>query len=299
MITRPMLAETVEVFEEISYPKIASPKLDGIRCLKVGGKALTRSFLPIPNTFIREFIERTFPDGVDGEIMINGRTFSEGSSGEIMSEDGEPDFVLCLFDYVKDSLDKPYQERLKDLATLAGLPRSTILPTRIVNNADELRALEDEYIELGYEGIMVRDPSGPYKCNRSTLREGYLLKAKEFEHFEVRIVGFLEQMKNQNPKKKNELGLTKRSTAKAGMKPAGTLGKFIVTSMADVLNIKVGDELRIGSGEGLTKKLRQHVWDNKEEYLGKIIRGKYQKKGAKDKPRFVTFNGFRDERDMS
>jgi len=298
MITRPMLAETIEVFEDISYPKIASPKLDGIRCLKVGGKALTRSFKPIPNRFIRTTIERIFPDGVDGEIMINGKSFSEGSSGDIMSEDGEPDFVFCLFDYVKDNLDKPYQKRLVDLATLAGLEYSRILITSVVNNADELRLLEDKYIEEGYEGIMVREPNGPYKCNRSTLKEGYLLKAKEFEHFEVRITSFLEQKTNENEKKKNDLGLSKRSTAKAGMKLAGTLGKFIAASMADVLNIKVGDQLKIGSGEGLTKKLRQDVWDNQDKYVGKIIRCKYQKKGAKDKPRFITFNGFRDERDM-
>lgn len=215
-----------------------------------------------------------------------------------MSEDGEPDFVFCLFDYVKDNLDKPYQKRLVDLATLAGLEYSRILITSVVNNADELRLLEDKYIEEGYEGIMVREPNGPYKCNRSTLKEGYLLKAKEFEHFEVRITSFLEQKTNENEKKKNDLGLSKRSTAKAGMKLAGTLGKFIAASMADVLNIKVGDQLKIGSGEGLTKKLRQDVWDNQDKYVGKIIRCKYQKKGAKDKPRFITFNGFRDERDM-
>jgi len=42
-ITKPMLASKCEQPEELRFPVLATPKLDGIRCLKIGGKALTPS----------------------------------------------------------------------------------------------------------------------------------------------------------------------------------------------------------------------------------------------------------------
>lgn len=327
MITRPMLAESIElpyddklteqqnqaiqipILEQVlSFPVLVSPKLDGIRCIVVDGQALSRKFKPIPNTFIRKTIEFICPSGFDGEIMIPGRTFNEISSA-VMSEGGEPvDFIFNVFDMVEGNLTQEFQERYDDnlWRWLGSIKREygkfaqhvQGVQHVLVESAQEILTLEKMWLEQGYEGVMVRSLSGPYKCGRSTLREQYLLKIKQFEHFEAEVVGFEERKTNTNKQEKNELGLTKRSLAKAGMKPAGTLGRFIVKSLQDVIHIKTGDELVVGSGTGLTKQLRQHVWDNQETYLGKIIRCKYQKAGAKDKPRFITFDGFRDKKDM-
>lgn len=294
-----MLATPADV-EEVTFPVIASPKLDGIRCLKISGKAVSRSFKPISNHFIRTEIEKFLPDGIDGEIMLDGATFSEITSA-VATEDGTPNFVYHAFDYVaSDNLNRPYKERLKDLEVVCvNIPYVRIVETRLIANLDQLEKYEEECLEKGYEGVMLRSPQGPYKCGRSTLKEQYLLKIKRFDHFEAKIVDFLEQMHNDNEKEENELGLTKRSTSKDGMSPAGTLGKFVVESLAEAVNIKSGDQLKVGSGSGLTKELRQLVWNNKEKFLGKLIRCKYQKVGSKDKPRFITFDGFRDKWDMS
>ena len=75
-ITKPMLASKCENPHLLPFPVLATPKLDGIRCLKLGGKALTRSFKPISNRFAREWIEANLPDGVDGELMLRDGTFS-------------------------------------------------------------------------------------------------------------------------------------------------------------------------------------------------------------------------------
>ena len=56
-ITKPMLAGKCEQPESLNFPLLATPKLDGIRCLKINGRALTRSFKPVSNRFIREWIE--------------------------------------------------------------------------------------------------------------------------------------------------------------------------------------------------------------------------------------------------
>ena len=89
-ITKPMLAGKCERMNALSFPLLATPKLDGIRCLKIGGRALTRSFNPISNIHTREWIEANLPDGVDGELIVRGATFSE-TAGHVGRESGEPD----------------------------------------------------------------------------------------------------------------------------------------------------------------------------------------------------------------
>ena len=69
-ITKPMLAGKCERLDALSFPVLATPKLDGIRCLKIDGRALTRSFKPVSNRSTREWIEANLPDGLDGELIV-------------------------------------------------------------------------------------------------------------------------------------------------------------------------------------------------------------------------------------
>ena len=98
-ITKPMLAGKCEQMTNLQFPVLATPKLDGIRCLKIGGRALTRSFKPISNRFTREWIEANLPDGLDGELMVAHASFNE-TAGHIGRHDGEPDFRFHIFDFV-------------------------------------------------------------------------------------------------------------------------------------------------------------------------------------------------------
>src|SRR6266436_1285718 len=211
MITKPMLAGKCSDITNLTYPLLATPKLDGIRCLMINGKAVSRKFKPIPNKFIRAWIERNARNEYDGEIMIKGRCFDD-LSGDVRREDGEPDFQYWVFDYVKDSLTKPYIERIKDL-TSAPLRHGQleiqrmrrVLPFKM-NNAEELTAFEEKCLSEGYEGVMVRSPNSPYKCGRSTENEGYLLKIKRFEDDEAKIIGYEEMMHNENEATRDALG---------------------------------------------------------------------------------------------
>lgn len=149
---------------------------------------------------------------------------------------------------------------------------------------------------------MLRDPLGPYKHGRSTLKEGYLLKLKRFTDAEAVIVGFEEQEQNCNKAKPDELGRQKRSTHKAGKFGKDTLGAFIVephpyTSLNQAAYGTPEKRFRIGTGVGLTIELRQRIWDDRASYLGKVVKYKYQEVGTKDAPRIPVWLGFRDERD--
>lgn len=298
LIKKPMLAATCEDKSLIKFPVLATPKLDGIRCLVIDGKAVTRKFKDVPNHYIRRKISLECPEGLDGEIVIPTATFNEISSS-VMSEEGKPNFKFYVFDYVSgtdhanlvDGLHKPYWKRMEELAALEVPDFVVKVLPRQIESLSELDALEEKFLNAGYEGVMIRSAHSPYKCNRSTAKEGYLLKIKRFRDAEATIIGFEERMHNENEAKIDELGHTKRSSHKENMVPAGTLGDLLVKDVTSGIEFKIGT--------GFDDALRAEIWGNKEKYQGKLVKYKHQEAGKKDKPRFPVFLGFRDERDIS
>ena len=303
-IRKPMLAASMEnskgetmEFKDLTYPLGASIKLDGIRCLRVNGTTVSRKFLPIPNQHIQKVMNTLAVDGLDGELVTYNsdgtcRTFNQ-VQGDVMRESGEPDFRFEIFDYVKDSLTKPYVDRIADLETLSLPSFCTLVLPSIINNETELLAFETQAIAEGHEGIMTRRLDGPYKQGRSTFKAQDLIKIKRFVDSEAVIYGFEEKLRNENEATKDELGHTKRSSAKAGMVPADTLGALLVRDVHD------GREFKIGTYKGLVDADLKEIWDNRDKYLGKIVKYQSQLVGSKDLPRIPSFQGFRDPRDMS
>lgn len=304
LIKKPLLAETAETLSDIPLPCFASFKLDGIRCIKQG-TALSRKFLPIPNTFIRTWIEQNLPDGLDGEILTVN---SDGSpkdfnsiQSDVMSEDGEPDFRFAAFDYVKEDLLDSFHKRQIDLinfheeATNEIRERLFIVHQEYIVDLKRLQAFEELAFNMKQEGIMTRDPDGKYKCNRSTLKEAILLKYKRWVDEEGVVVGFKEQMTNTNEKTTNELGDSKRSKKKDGLVPANTLGAIVVQR-------KNGQTFDLGTGDGLTQEMRKEIWDNQTKYLGLFVNFKHQVSPNDPldmKPRFPSWRGWRHKNDIS
>lgn len=305
MITRPMLAGKVSRVEALTYPVLVSPKLDGIRCLCNGLNVLSRAFKPIPNAYITSCLTgRVEPElWMDGELMLRDTSASfQNVTSAVMSRDGSPDFIYHVFDLVLDA-STPYVARLKMMEFwLKRQPtriqkRIQIVKHRLVTSPEELTNVEGQYLQDGYEGLMVRSMDGPYKNGRSTEREGYLLKLKRFVDAEGEVIGFEEAQTNLNAPERDATGAVQRSSAKAGKIAKGTLGAFVVRVDFDGPN----DEdltFRIGTGIGLTAQLRQEIWNNQAKYLGKTLKFRYQEQGTKDAPRIPSFQGFRDPIDL-
>jgi len=288
-IQKPLLAGKFDS-EKAKFPYAATPKIDGIRFLMVGGAALTRSFKPIRNEYLQKILSSNLPEGIDGELT-SGSTFQECSS--IMRIKGEPDFKVWIFDFVNPNDEvKPYKERMNELRKFESfnIPSYEILFPTIVSNQEQIDQLMIKNLNAGYEGLMLRDPNGIYKFGRSSVKENILLKVKEFMDDEAEIIAFREKMVNTNEGLKDNFGRTKRSSCQDGLKPSGTLGGFILRN---------SEGLEFSCGSGLNDALRDEIWKNQSKYLGKLVKYKYMSKGIKELPRHPVFIGFRDELDLS
>jgi DNA ligase-1 len=282
-----MLAGKAPVIDQIKYPVLVTPKIDGIRCLIIDGKVLSRSFKLIPNDFVRETLA-TLPDGLDGELIVPGEAFGAVTSA-IMRKTGQPDFRYTVFDMVYKDLAEPYEKRVERLKPLKNIFRVDPLMPVFINSASDLEGYERWALDEGYEGIMVRDPKSPYKLGRSTTREGYLLKVKRFEDDEAVVTGYEEKMSNQNERQEDAFGRTKRSTHQANMVPMGVLGALIV---------RTTDGIIFSIGSGLTDADRVQLWKERHLLKGRIVKFRHQPHGAKDAPRFPIFIGFRHKDDL-
>lgn len=282
-IKRPMMCATLRDPDQLLYPYLATPKLDGIRCVKVLGSALTRSFKLIQNRYIREAIERHLPDGADGEIIIPGATYNETQSAVMRRDGSHPDFQFVAFDMVTDP-DTPYVERVTQLPT-ADFVRQ-LLPQQ-VNSADELRGYLDQQLAMGYEGLIARSPHSPYKFGRSTNTEAYMFKWKPYLDSEAVVLEIHEKETNLNPIVVDAFGYAKRPGSSDNKVPVGTMGSFTVR------DVKTGVTFNVGSG--FDDKERQHIWDNQQLYIGRTLTYTYQGEGVKTRPRFPRFKHWRIE----
>ena len=302
-INKPLRACKIDDYNKLKFPLCATPKIDGIRSVFTEGLVKSKTLKLIPNEFIRKTLESSpLTNGLDldGELITfnpdgSNRTFNQIQS-DVMSQDGEPNFQYWVFDYVPD-LKMPYVKRCEALGALA-LPKCCrkVLPV-VVHNLQELYDLEKVWLAQDFEGLMLRRMDSPYKCGTSTFNEQYLLKCKRMSDSECVVIGFEEQMENTNEPVEDEIGRMKRSSHKDGMKPAGTLGKFLVQEIGDTP--WKGKTFAIGTGDGLDQTYRQQIWDNQAEYLGKIITYRYQKIGTLNLPRLPIWLGFRSKDDLS
>ena len=309
MAFRPLLAADA-TDADIRYPVLASPKIDGIRCLIVNGQAVTRSLKPIPNLFIRRMLEKYAPDGADGEIVV-GDSFNATTSA-VMSRDGEPVFTYFVFDDCREAAAPiSFRFRCHDMTNLlaeyrmqnagweVGFPvpqrnaagcRIQFLHHKLIETAEEMQAYYQKCLTEGYEGVMIRDPLGVYKHGRSTKREGILLKLKPFADAEAVVVRIDELQHNGNAAETNALGLTERSTAASGKSAGGTMGRLLVKAVTGDYS---GKEFFIGTG--FDQMLRNEIWASPQKFLGKKLTFKYQAHGSVDLPRIPVFLRWRDD----
>jgi DNA ligase-1 len=281
---------------EAMLPMFGQPKLDGIRMFVRDGVAYTRSLKPVRSEWVQKLISEAGPimNGLDGEIIAGDPTARDAyrrTNSSVMSYSKPDEVTFHVFD-VWDR-EENFAARISHLRGLALPEFCQIVDTRLLGSLEEISAYEAELLSAGHEGVILRNPKGFYKFGRGSPTGGELIKLKQFLDTEARVTGFVEFMHNTNSASINELGYTERSSHQENLVPMGTLGAILAEgSFPDGTKYKV----RIGTGYDMA--LRQEIWDNQIDYLGKLIKFKYFPGGVKEAPRFPVFLGFRDADDL-
>lgn len=282
------------------FPLYAQVKLDGIRMVVRDGIGLSNSLKPIRNQHVQSWISHNKSkwEGLDGELILGDPTdplcYTKTMS-EVMSFTGSDELKFHVFDRW-DSTDT-YANRAEGLGIdqLTGKDwpdQARLVASYRVTSMDEIYAYQEDWLEQGHEGIMLRHPNSYYKFGRGTLTACDLVKIKKFEDLEGVVFDKTEEMHNANEAETNNLGHTQRSGHQDGLIGKGTVGALWVRGVwrnGEVFECKVGS--------GFTAAQRAEYWN--DDLSGRIVKFKYFPIGNKDKPRHGIFLGFRDPDDMS
>ena len=274
-------------FKRIKSDTIAiEPKLDGIRCFAIvennncvlyarSGKQITN----FDDTIGKELIG--LGDGCyDGEIMGEDFISLMRQAYRKTGIDTSGTY-LALFDYLplsewrsKKSTMTTFQRYDELLSRISG-KEITSVGMGMSNNHTYIKPVErkyiksdlaliesihDNYVNQGYEGIMIKDIDATYKFGRGW----EVMKYKAFHDVDLPIQQLLE-------------GTGKHS---------GKLGSVVVC-----LN---GVDVQVGSG--FSDNLRSQIWADKELFVGKVIEIRYQEVTPDGSLRFPTFVCFRNDR---
>ncbi len=290
VVVRPMLANT---FTFDAYKKTGrgfkidvngsyiQRKYDGIRCIaylkngevimesrkgvafqnfEVLREELKKMFSKLPSTFY--FDGELYTNKYDFEVLCGLVRLTEK---KVKNEDKERinQIEYHIYDYVDtNDLNKIYKERyeyLEDFLSKNPSPLIKKVPTEKITKLEDIKQKHDQYIQEGYEGIMIRDKNGPYEVQK---RSKYLQKYKEFMEEEFKIIGFSEGSGDEKG-----CVLWNCETKDGGLftvRPKGT------------------------------KESRMELYNNGNKYVNKFLTVIFQEYSAEGIPRFPVGKGVRD-----
>lgn len=296
----------------LTYPLLASFKLDGFRCEFFEGQMRTASLKPFNNIHINNkfkpivnFVksEPRLNPLLDGEVLAPSFPFNK-FSGIFRSDEMElpEDTKFFMFDYVvDDNFEEPFEKRITRISKIASLfpDLITIVEQKLMNSPEEVvdyyeKALSwvEEHEEEEHfvcDGLILRSPSGRYKKGRGTLKEGLIFKLKPYETFDEQIIG-IEEGTNVDPnaeKTINELGRSVTSKKLADRIPGGWAKNFVVMHEG---------KHKLSVSIKATKEMKEYIWNNQEEFIGRMVEYKGLMIGAKSLPRHPVMIRFRDDK---
>ena len=232
---RPLLApqddpiKNKSFFQKLVYPMLVSPKIDGIRGLSLD-VATSRTGKALANLEVQSNMARC--KDIDAEITDGeptGPFVMKRAQSYVRSVYKEGDFRAHVFDYVGPGYSEmPFYERLEYAHELcSGVDKFYPVLHEMCEDYEQLLTIEDRYLTLGYEGLMMRNPMGGYKNGRATMRDCIIWKLKRFVDEEMTVVRLETVQHNNNSAFTDELGFTKRSTHQGNKVAGDMVGVYI------------------------------------------------------------------------
>jgi DNA ligase-1 len=299
---------------KLVFPLLASPKIDGVRGANFDGTLRGRSLKTHANKRLTEFFSVPEFLGFDGELVAAGLVdpdLCRKTSSACSTIDGSFNLGFCVFDYYTEAtknlryIDR-YHAMLKRMAELHQNYAMWLRPVEVVSceNLEELLALEEKWLDMGYEGVIIRDPNGLYKEGRATVKQRQILRIKRFVQEDALVLSVVEGESNHNEPLINERGLQYRQTLASGMVPNGLVGKLQCKLLKNILDpvtkeiiLREGDIVTVSPGK-MTQEERALYFAEPDLIVGKVISFKFFPRGIKDKPRYPTYVHHRDPVDV-
>lgn len=251
----------------ITFPCYAQPKLDGVRSqlffkIEENGNLIAKSRgnkeFPINKALfedIKKFMELNNVNVLDGEFYVHGE-FLEDIISCVKKPEGnrlENEMSYVVFDL-------PKNRGLEKLQSLKTTERVKVIETTKVNSKEEAKKLLDYYIELGFEGLILRN-SNTFDAEylKGGVRTYDIQKWKMFTDSEYEIVNVISD--------KNNNGLYVCKTENGS--------EFNVTPKC-------------------SHEMKKEILNNKQNYIGKLLTVKYQELTALNIPKFGVGLAVRD-----
>lgn len=271
----PMLAhEYKKNKDKVQFPCYVQPKLDGVRCIAFKDKdgewvlySRTGKEFPQPLNHIREDLKKLDFDGyLDGELYADPSvmTFEEITGAVRRGEYSQEADKLSYWIFDTISNDN-YESRLESLCKAEKRSKSLkcsslrYVSTPAISDSNGIDEALFRYLQLGYEGAIIRNADGGYEIAK---RSRNLLKLKEFNDEEFRI-----------------------TSAKCGV------GKD-ENAVIWVCQTKEGKTFDVRPRG--TMDSRKDLWKNRENYYGKKLTVRYQNLTNDGIPRFPVGISVRD-----
>ncbi|MFC1746502.1 hypothetical protein ACFL35_21090 [Candidatus Riflebacteria bacterium] len=273
-----MLAhEYQKKIKKVSYPLDISPKLDGIRF----STRLTEKALNVPVITSRSgkvfehmmHIQTELSSVMSNNMMLDGEGYIHGLEFRLISRlikkyrPGESEAVkYYIFDLVDmENRNLVWEERKENLATFfkdREFNHLVYVPSYRCESLKDLHKYEDQFVDDGYEGAIIRLYGGKYEFGH---RSDHLLKFKRYEDAEFKIIG-------------HKFG-------------KGKCAKCVIW-VCETKESYIFDVMPKGTMEEREK------WGSKaKEYYGKYLKVKYKSFSSKGIPREPIGLGIREEFD--
>ena len=220
MEIKPMLAHKYN-HDKVQYPAYIQPKLDGVRCIFTKDGAFSRTGKQFKNVRHIEsalyslFV--TYPKLIlDGELynhelkhdfekiisLVRKTKPTEKHRNEAANLVQYHIYDVASMSSISYQGRMMFINSLRNIQSINSKKCIQFIDTQAVIDENDARDMHQEFLNMGYEGSILRNMKGVYKNTRSY----DLMKFKDFDDAEATIIGY-------------EMGQGKRY---------GTLGKFIM-----------------------------------------------------------------------
>lgn len=248
----PMLAHKYEERKHSLGPRICGqPKLDGCRALQKDGVFWSRLGKPFPAGVTDHLQINTEGMILDGELILPAPyTFQETMAAVKKDRDLSKKLQYWVFDIVDTEL--TFSERSAKLLDFINKNQNSdiiLVPTYALSqekegsiswNEADVFNLHSQFIAQGYEGTIIRDCGAKYLVNH---RSQFLLKLKTFEDAEFLII----DVKDGDGREKG----------------------------CAIFVCKTKDGTYFDCRPKGTIEYRQNIYNNKDDYIGKMLTVKF------------------------